>query len=196
MDNSTERNETIFALTREGKKHFTVSHLTIRQSIFFLLLQLIVVEILTVAVAFVFFSSALFPISFETKVWMLSYNGVYLILLASLKIGFSGYVILLWLNNYYEVTTEMITHKTGIIWQKEQGFKVTHIKNYGIRQGIFGRVFNYGTLYFYDWFLKQEYTMYLIHSPKKYYRILKDLLPFADEDREMVREYLVEPSEA
>lgn len=143
-------------------------------------------------VALVFFSSAIIPIPIEIKVQILSYNVIYVILLAFFKIGLNIYVILLWLNDYYELTTEVVNHRHGIFWQKEDSFKVTHIKSFGIRQGVFGKLFNYGSLHCYDWFLKEEYTMYLIHNPKKYLRILEDLLPFADEDREMIREHIVE----
>lgn len=194
MEN-TQRRDTIFALAHEGKKHFIVPHVTIRQSIFFLLLKLLVIEILSTGSALIFFSSTIIPIPFETKVEILSYNMIYLIFHAISKLGLTTYVILLWLNDYYQLTTEIVTHRYGIFWQKEESFKVTHIKNFGIRQGVFGKIFNYGSLHFYDWFLKQEYSMYLIHNPRKYLKILEDLLPFADEDREMVREHIVEPGD-
>ncbi len=195
MDDNPKRTDTIFALAHEGKKLFSVPHVTIRQSIFFLLLKLIVIDIFAATVALIFFSSALFPIPIETKIQILSYNVIYLLLLILFKIIITVYVILLWLNDYYELTTELVVHRHGIFWQKEDSFKVTHIKNFGIRQGIFGKLFNYGTLHFYDWFLKQEYTLYLIHNPRKYLKILEELLPFADEDREMIREHLVEPGD-
>lgn len=190
-----KRSDSIFALAHEGKKQFTVPHVTIRQSIFFLLLKLIVIDIFAIAAVFVFFSSALIPIPLETKIEILSRSGSYLIIVLFLKLLLTVYVILLWLNDYYELTTEVITHRHGIFWQKEDSFKVTHIKNYGIRQGVFGKLFNYGSLHFYDWFLKQEYDVYLIHNPRKYLKIFEEILPFADEDREMIRQHIVEPGD-
>ena len=103
--------------------------------------------------------------------------------------------MLRWLNDYYEITPEIVTHRWGIIWRKEDSFKVTHIKNFGFSQGIFGKLFSYGSLHFYDWFMKREYNIYLIHNPRKYLRILEDLLPFADEDKQMIREHIVDPGD-
>lgn len=195
QENNDQRTDTIFALAREGKKHFLVPHVTIRQSIVFLLLKLILIDVFAVALVLVFFSSFVSPVSIETKIEIISLRFVYFGALLLLKIIFDTYITLLWLNNYYEITSEIVTHRYGIFWQKEDSFKVTHIKNYGIRQGIFGKLFNYGDLHFYDWFLQQEYTMFQVHNPHKYLKILEDMLPFADEDRELIREHVVEPGD-
>ena len=190
MDQEKNRSETIFALAREGKKNLTVSHVTIRQSIFFLILRLTILDIFTTLAALAFFSSFFIPLSIEAKLAIVSSNFIYFILLATFKIILTIFIVLQWLNDYYEITPEVVTHRWGIIWQKDDSFKITHIKNFGVRQGIWGKMFNYGSLHFYDWFMKREYSIYLIHNPRKYLKILEDLLPFADEDRELVRDHI------
>ena len=190
MDQEKARGETIFALAREGKKNLTVSHVTIRQSIFFLILKLTILDIFITLAALAFFSSFLVPLSIEAKLAIVSSNFIYFVLLAMFKIIMTILITLQWLNDYYEITPEVVTHRWGIIWQKDDSFKITHIKNFGVRQGIWGKMFNYGSLHFYDWFMKREYSIYLIHNPRKYLKILEDLLPFADEDRELVRDHI------
>lgn len=189
------RKDSIFALAHEGQKHIGVTHVTIRQSIVFLLIRLILLDLFATLVVLAFFSPFFIPISIETKIQLVTYNVFYFGILAALKILITIFVVLQWLNDYYEITPEVVTHKWGIIWQKNDSFKITHIKNFGVRQGIFGRAFNYGTLHFYDWFMKREYLIYQIHNPHKYLRILEDLLPFADEDKELVRRHIVEPGD-
>lgn len=189
------RSDTIFALAHEGKKYFTVSHVTIRQSIVFLISKLILIDIFSAAVLLMFFLPIATPLPVDVKIAIISNRFAYFAAVVTAKTILSIYIVLLWLNNYYELTSEIVTHRYGIFWQKEESFKVTHIKNYGIRQGIFGKLFNYGDLHFYDWFLQQEYSMYQVHNPRKYLKILEDMLPFADEDKELIREHMVEPGD-
>jgi len=189
------RQDSIFAIAHEGKQHISVTHVTIRESIMFLLLKLIALDVLTTVIALIFLSPFLTPLSDELKLQIISYNFIFVLILALVKIVLTIFVVLLWLNDYYEITPITVTHHFGIFWQKEDSFKITHIKNFGVRQGIFGKLFNYGTLHFYDWFMKREYHVYQIHNPRKYLRILEDLLPFADEDREMIREHIVQPGD-
>lgn len=190
-----KRQDTIFALEHKGKTKITVTHVTIRQSIVFLMLRLLVLDILATLAALLFLSPFLFPIPIEIKIQVVSHNIVFFLMLATIKIGFTIFVILRWLNDHYEITPEFIVHKRGILWRKIERFKLVHVKSFGLEQGVFGKVFDYGTLRFYDWFLRKDYSVYLIHNPKKYLGILEDLLPYADEEKDILREHILEPEE-
>jgi len=185
--------DTIFALEHEGEKKITV--VTIRESIVFLLLKLLALDMIAIIFVLIFFSPFLIPIAVETKLQLVSYNFAYFSVLAFIKIFLTTFIILRWLNDNYEITPEVLIHKRGIIWQKEERYKLVHVKSFGLEQGILGKIFNYGTLRFYDWFLRKDYAIYLIHNPRKYLRILEDLLPYSDEIKATLREHFIEPEE-
>ncbi|MBI4079517.1 MAG: PH domain-containing protein, partial [Candidatus Levybacteria bacterium] len=148
------------------ENHIVVSHLNVRQSIFLLLFRLIVLDILA-AIVLIFYFSPLFlqQLPSDIKLDLLSQNRFFVLLLLITKVLLTLYVVLQWVNEYYEITPHKIHHKKGIIWRKEMDFEITHLRSIGIQQGILGRLFNYGSLRFFDWRLQKYFHMYLIHNP-------------------------------
>jgi len=111
------------------------------------------------------------------------------------KTIFLLYIIMQWLNEYYEITTTEVVHKKGFLTRKEQRHKLEHIGKVNIEQGIFGRIFNFGTLRLFNWTTEKEVFLYLIHNPMKYQHILQELLPEADQSRSVFREHILEPDQ-
>ncbi|MEK7517710.1 MAG: PH domain-containing protein [Patescibacteria group bacterium] len=177
----------------EEKKIF-VSHVTIRQSISFLIFRLIALEIIS-GVLIVFFYSILVPTGIVENIFGSSY-GVYNTLLfitfVIAKTLFMIYMVILWLNEYYEITPKEVIHRTGLIFRKEERHVLAHIDSVEIEQGLLGRIFNYGNLILFNWVLEKNTMIYLIHNPKKYLRILQDLLPESDQKKSIIREHIVE----
>ena len=176
------------------KKEIFVTHITVRQSIFFLLLKLIFIDIFAALVVIIFFSSLLIPfLPNELKLRIIAFSNIYFLILVVLKISVTIFIVLQWLNEYYEITPLSITHKEGLIWRKEESYSLQSIKSVGIKQGIFGRAFNFGTLNLYDWTLEKNIFIYLIHNPMKYLHVLESLLPKSNEEKDIVREHIGEP---
>lgn len=170
------------------EKHtITMTHLNIRQSIVFLLAKLIVTDILLAIIIIGFYliliwvenssgtsfdSMFLFPIAF-------SINGL-------LKILLSVYIVLQWLNEYYEITPEYIYHKKGIIFRKVEEFRVDQIRRIDVQDSFLGELFNFATISIYDTRLNKTLDLYLIHNPKRYVQVLKELKPDLEEEEDNI----------
>ncbi len=179
----------------DGNK-ISVSHINIRQSIFFLLLKLVILDLFAVFLILVFFTSlSASVISSDIKLKLISYNLPVFLILGFIKIVITLFVVLQWLNEYYEVWPNSIIHKKGIIWKKEEKHTFGHIRLIKIEQGIWGRLLTYGTLSLYDYSLRRYASLYLIHNPIKYFHILDDLLPKAQKEKEVLREHIFEREE-
>ncbi len=181
---------------KEKGRKIVVTHITIRQSIFFLVLKLFVLEFFAAACLvtyyiFVISSGLIQRIPTEIAV----FNLPIFLLAVLIKSIVMIYVIVLWLEEYYEITTNEVYHRKGFIIKREERFTLEHIGSLKMEQGIFGRIFNYGTLKLYDWANEQDIYLYLIHNPLKYYKILKELLPNADVEEKMLRRHVVDIEE-
>jgi membrane protein YdbS with pleckstrin-like domain len=126
---------------------------------------------------------------------ILIFNIPLFILLVVIKTVITIFVIIQWLNEYYEITTKDIVHRRGLILKKEERHLLQHIGSVSIEQGVFGRIFNFGTLKLFNWTKEKYVYLYLIHNPMKYLHIMEELLPDADKSKRTVREHILEPEE-
>lgn len=187
----------MMGLTEEdGKTQIVVSHITIRQSIFFLHLRLVALEIISalglIVFLFVIFSRNL-PGDFERMI--IEFNIPLFILLAVIKLSFTIFIIISWLNEYYEITPKEVVYRKGLLIKKEERHLLKHIGEVTIEQGVFGRIFNFGTLKLYNWASERNVYLYLIHNPLKYEHILEEITPDADKEKKLLRQHLVEEEE-
>lgn len=173
-----------------------VTHINIRQSIFFLILRLIVLDIIAVFFILVFFSSLSVPfVSDALKLKVIGYNMPFFLVLGLIKFFVTLFVVLQWLSTYYEIWPNSIIHKKGIVWKKEEKFPFGHIRLIKIEQGILGKLLTYGTLSLYDYSLRRYASLYLIHNPIKYFHILDGLVPKAEKEKEILREHVIDREE-
>ncbi len=184
----------------EGKKKgLIVTHLTIRQSITFLILKLFLIELMAAGAIVVFHSFFIYTniseLARNADVSFQIFNVPIYIFLVIFKTLFTIYIITLWLNEYYEITSTEILHRSGFFIKREQRYQFEHLGSVDLDQSFFGRIFNYGSLKFYNWALEKEISMYLIHNPNKYYLILKKLLPETDREKKIFREHIIEEDE-
>lgn len=172
---------------RSEKIH--VTHLNIRQSIFFLVLKLILLDTLAAFLSILYFSSIsskIVPEVFSSMI--LSYNMLFILILVGIKIIFTIYVVMEWISEYYEIWPDSIIHRDGFIFKKEERHPLSHVKSIKIEQGFFGKTFGFGTISFYDWYLEKYFTLYLIHNVIKYLHIIETLIPKTEEEKEVFRE--------
>lgn len=171
-------------------------HVNVRQSIFLLLIKLVTVEVIT-AVVIIVFHSAMFAIKDlqNSAAPAIPFNIYIFLVLASLKMLLTGYIILEWYDEYYEISTTDVGHRKGFFFKRHETVKLEHLTSVKLEQGIIGKLFNYGTIRVHDWFQNRDYFLYQIHDPRKYERVLVHLMPTADHSRKTIREHVIEEEE-
>ena len=108
-----------------------------------------------------------------------------------IKIALTIYIVLAWLNEYYEVTNSLVRHKKGIFFVKKEQLSLADIQSITLHQGVLGKILNFGTICLYDWKWGKHEYLYAIHNPTKYVEIFEDLLPEIDEERDIfIREHI------
>lgn len=175
------------------EKRIYVSHVNVRLSISFLVLKLVLSDLLVTVLFAVLYFSLNAASSYGTigsGIGGLSFAG--LLFLSIIEMLISVYVVLEWLNEYYEIMPHYIIYKRGLIFKKIERYNFQNIKKIEIFQGVFGRILNYGDLQLFDWRLQKYAGMYQIHNPMKYLHILEELLPNIDEQTALVREHIIE----
>ncbi len=166
-----------------------IHHINIRQSISIILLKLVLLELLAASgFLFVYFSfgndlvmRSLFDL-FE------SFFGWIFMFLVFVKIYITIYIILDWLNMYYEVNGEYIYLRKGVVWTTEQKFAMANFGDITLEQNMMGRIFNYGNIRIFDTELKRDFLLYTIHNPNKYYEILESIIPSGDKEKKVIRQ--------
>jgi len=170
-----------------------VSHITIRQSISFLLIRLVVLEVVSVLgliLSLVFFFNP--QIQDRLGDSILYINIPYFCFVIILKTIVMLAIIIQWLNEYYEITPKYVIHKRGFFFKKEERYTLAHLGKVRLEQNLLGKLLNYGNVKVFNWALEKEITLYLIHNPTKGVKVLRDLLPETDEEKETIREHFIE----
>jgi len=166
-----------------------VTHINIRQSLFFVMLKLFVLDMMATILAASYLYLALnnnLPEIFNHT--MQSYNLLFFFPLFLLKLSLTIYVILAWVNEYYEIWPDFLWHKKGFVLKHEEKHPLAHIRSIKIEQGVLGKFFGYGTIVIYNWYLKKYACMYLIHNPVKYFHIIEGLIPKTEREKEIFQE--------
>lgn len=156
----------------------TLTHLNIRQSIVILLAKLILTDIIAafVVVGFYFLlvqGEQFAPVGSRSTVLFLSVFGT----IGILKIIMSIYVVLQWLNEYYEITPEAVVHKRGVIVRKTEKYNLDKIRALSVENTALGEMCNFATITLYDLRMNKYLDMYLIHNPDRYAKILRTMRP-------------------
>jgi membrane protein YdbS with pleckstrin-like domain len=163
-----------------------VTHINIRQSIFFLVFKLILLDLIFLFVVVIYFSSTInkfLPEVIHNAI--LSYNSPFFLILVILKIVLTIYVVMRWITEYYEIWPHALMHISGIIWRDQEKHPFSQMRSVKIEQGFLGKIFGFGTIILYNWYLEKNTTLYLIHNPIKYFHVIEGLLPKSENDREI-----------
>ena len=89
----------------------------------------------------------------------------------------TSYVVLQWLNEYYEITPDEIVHKNGIIFKKIEKYRFDNVRAISISENFIGELLNFGTITLYDIRMQKYLDMYLIHNPGRYFKVIKAMKP-------------------
>jgi uncharacterized membrane protein YdbT with pleckstrin-like domain len=174
------------------KKMLQVTHVNIRLSISFLLLKLVLIELIAATGVVLFFFVTLSDFLTNAGFILPFFSIPVYIVFVIAKMLLTGYVILQWLNQYYEISPEMVIHRKGIIFRHEEKYPLKHMRIIDVNQSLFGRIFNYGTIILQDPLKIEKLEFYQIHNPVRYAAILEDQLPEEIESIQEVRRHIFE----
>ena len=155
-----------------------LTYLNIRQSIAILIGRLVVIDVVLAVIVigtyYLVVRSGLVLNDTGLGLWVF----VTLFGLTGLtKILITMYVVLLWLNEYYEITPECIYHKRGIIFKKTEQYRIDHIRRITVEDSFLGEMLNFATITLYDIRFQKYLDMYLIHNARRYAKVLQELQP-------------------
>lgn len=171
----------------EKAKTITVTHLNIRPSISVLVAQLVLLDVL---VAAVLIGGYLVILHFQNAISIVlkSYFGLFLLwFVFILQVGLTIYATLYWINDYYELTSDTLIHKKGLINRKIERYPLDNLTYLNVEQGFLGSLLNYGTLTFLSPRREKLLELYLIHNPNKYLEVLESLKPNFGEVEDVLR---------
>jgi hypothetical protein len=161
-----------------SERHITLTHLNIRESISILISKLILVDIV---MAVIVVGAYYLMVNGDIYSLHLSSNpSLFLIIfgvVGIIKISLGCWIVLEWLNEYYEITPEYIVYKRGVIFKNKQQFRIDHTRMMRVIDSLPGEIFNYGTISLYDLRLNKYLDMYMIHNPERYAQVLKTIRP-------------------
>jgi hypothetical protein len=166
----------------------TVTNLNIRQSIVVLLFKLVLIDLI---LAFVVIGLYYLMVQGEQLEIAASRDTLLFLsvftILGIVKIGLTIYVVLQWLNEYYELSPDYISHKSGIVYRKTEKYKLSLVRAMDVQDSFFGEIFNFATISLFDIRMNKYLDMYLIHNAHRYARILKKLRPTIEIKKEDIR---------
>jgi len=156
----------------------TLTYLNIRQSIVILIAKLILIDVILAAVVVGFYFLVVQNMLIVGEINMaanifLAFFG----LSGIFKIVMCVFVVLQWLNEYYEMTPEYVVHKTGIIFKKQEQYRIDHIRRINVEDTFLGELLNFATITVFDIRLNKYMDMYLIHNARRYAKIFQQLRP-------------------
>ncbi len=93
------------------------------------------------------------------------------------------YAAIRWHNHYYIVKEDRILTNRGVFLKHQWVFAIRNIESIDLEQGFFGRIFNFGTLYFHAPTLNKKISMWGISSPRRKEMVIERLLPATQDIR-------------
>lgn len=171
----------------KSRKTITVTHLNIRPSISILIGQLIFVNFVG-GVAII--AGYLFILGYQDAIDVIIKTYIGLILLVIVFAGeifLTIFATLQWINDYYELTSDKVIHKRGVIFRRIEKYSLENLTYLSINQGILGTLLNYGTLTFLSPRREKLLEFYNIHNPNKYLEVIEHLKPNFGRVEEVLR---------
>jgi uncharacterized membrane protein YdbT with pleckstrin-like domain len=158
------------------KMHISLTNLNIRESISILIAKIIILDLFLVIVLLYIF------ISGKGQGFIVGFNnittGIIIIgIVVYLKIVCTFYIILQWLNEYYEISSGYILHNHGIIFRKVEHYRLSQFSTIKVGGSFFGMIFNFASITLSDTKFNKKLDMCFIHNARRYARILKELNP-------------------
>jgi membrane protein YdbS with pleckstrin-like domain len=156
-----------------GKKEITLTHLNIRQSISILLGKLVFIDVIAAILVIAIYFGIVTGGDFLNFTYQNNFLFLGLfVLVGIIKLVLDAYAILVWLNEYYEITPEYVISKKGIIFKQEEKHRVDNIRSIDISRSLLGELLNFGTITLYDNRMHKDLDMNFVHNPIRYCEVL------------------------
>lgn len=161
----------------EQKLHKNSYSYTVRKTPVLLIAQIICIEILvlvahlTIRAISVWIASILvldipsFVMTLE--IIIMQVLGVYLIVM----------LVLQWINTYYILNPKEVIVRKGVISTYSGTYELANLQSMTVLQGVFGKIFNYGTIKLFNPVLKEDLYLSDISNPRKYAAIIQEIEP-------------------
>ncbi len=86
---------------------------------------------------------------FEDKIPLLknfTFSEGFFLLFLIFQIIFMSYIFICWIRNYYWFEDHILFHHRGILFSKVDEYLLLELENARLKQGIFGKIFDYGDI--------------------------------------------------
>ena len=169
-------------------KKIAVTHVNIRLSISLLLFKLITIELFAAAV-FLFWQLGIYTFIHDLRTFhsVIGFGIPLFVLLVIMKTFVTVFVILQWLNEYYEISAPLIKYRRGILFRKEDNYPIKDVHFIQVNQGLLGKFFNFGTITLMNVRRIILVEMYLIHNPLRYAHVMEEIIPHIIERKKTIR---------
>lgn len=92
------------------------------------------------------------------------------------QILFSVYIVMSWGFEYYEINTLHVIHKRGILFIRKEIVSIRNIEKIELEQGLFGRLFDFGTIKLKGPTLEREIALHGIQAPEYHIELIEDII--------------------
>jgi uncharacterized membrane protein YdbT with pleckstrin-like domain len=158
-----------------------VKQITIRGSITLLILRVLFTELIfefSYIIWRFLIDLNLFEVSNETQLVINSFSVIlFLVLVTVIQTAIIIYIILDWANRYYEFNSDEIVFKSGVASKQERSYPYRDIQSVRLKQGILGRLLNFGTIEVFIPTLGYDLHFTEIPNPREFVKIIKDKAP-------------------
>lgn len=189
---NVRKNDFLMELANMNKREISIGEITVHHSLYYLFVRIVSIELLFAVTMGVYWFIAISQVEYINLLAAEKNIMLVAIVLTITKVLVLFGIIVQWAADFYQITTDEVIHKKGIIFQREERFKIGHLGSVKFEQNMLGRVLNFGTIKFYNWVLEKDFILFMIHNPYRYYTILQKLMPQADIEKDVMREQLVE----
>jgi hypothetical protein len=161
-----------------AESRITVSHINVRQSITLLLAKLVTLDIILAVIIIGLYTVMVAAESFQqtyshnTLLFLITFTVIGII-----KISLSTYVVLQWFNEYYQINSDSIIHRRGIVSKRSERYDLGKVRAVTINRSALGEVWDFATVTLYDIRLHKYLDLYLIHNPVRFAKIIVSLKP-------------------
>lgn len=142
---------------------------TVRRSVIFPLINLVVIEILVLGLEFgmkivVDYCNSRFGFNLPTYTFMMWT----IVIMQLFNVFLVIRLMISWLFTFYIIRPREVIFVQGLIYRKETKYEFEHLERIDVHQGIIGRWLHFGTLVVYNHDLIKEVYIYDIPNPQKY----------------------------
>lgn len=155
--------------------------LIIHKSLVVVVLKLIVLQAVFMLTYFMFrlVKNGLFggpayaPAIADSQFWL---GMTMFLVLATIQMVITAVILLQWGREQYVVREDSIVHTRGVMNNREEVYSLRGVEAGKVRQGLLGRLLNFGTVSVFSPVLKKEYFLYDIPNPEMMKRRMLALL--------------------